>query len=151
MNKIPIFKGLIVTLTLFAVFLTEGTYASCITPLEEGIWKNIDANTRSITKIVIRFQCQDQILNGQPYPPGAPFYLRLFGKCSPTDCDWGEAESTRLNSGWLYSTYDQGFARRYVYARMSQRYPGKLFVYVYTDFRDSSRKDYSVANWFDKV
>jgi hypothetical protein len=58
-----------------------------VTPEEEGAWGNYDSNTRTITQINVRFQCQDQIINGQPYPPGSPYYLHLWGACSPTDCD----------------------------------------------------------------
>lgn len=55
--------------------------------------------------------CQDQIDNGQPYPPGPPWYMRIFGKCHPTDCDWGQVGAQRLSTGHIYATYDQGFAR----------------------------------------
>jgi hypothetical protein len=150
MRRNTFLKNVIAILSV-ALFISGNGFAQCATPSEEGTWKNIDVNTRSITKIVVRFQCQDQILNGQPYPPGAPYYLHLFGKCSPSDCDWGEVESNRTGSGWLFSTYNQGFAKRYVHVRMSQRYRGKLFVYIYTDFTDPQRADYSVSNWFDKI
>ena len=145
------FKSVVIVLVLAGVSVTERVYALCATPPEQGTWENMDSNTRSITKVVVRFQCQDQVLNGQPYPPGVPFYLHLYGKCHPSDCDWGEKEAQELASGWLYSYYNQGFAKRHVYARMSQRYPGKLFVWVYTDFTDPQRKDYSVGNWFNKI
>ena len=42
----------------------------CAAQPEEGQWENIDANTRGLTRAVLRFTCQDQILNGEPYPPG---------------------------------------------------------------------------------
>lgn len=125
--------------------------AQCLVQKEEGKWRNADAATSSLTRIQLRFTCQDQILNGQPYPPGPPWHIHVFGKCHPTDCDWGEVGAERLSSGHIYGFYDQGYARRYVYARMSQYRPGQLWVWTWTDFADPNRPDYGVHNWFIKV
>jgi hypothetical protein len=125
--------------------------AQCLVQQEDGHWVNIDPNTRALTRAELRFTCQDQILNGQPYPPGPPWHVHLWGKCHPTDCDWGEVGAQRLSTGHIYATYDQGFARRYVWAKMSIYLPGKLWVYTWTDFQDPARPDYAMQNWFSKV
>jgi hypothetical protein len=140
---------------LLAVAALISTYSAsahsmCLAQPEAGKWRNTDPNTRSISRIELRFVCQDQILNGQPYPPGPPWYVRVFGKCHPTDCDWGEIGAQRLGSGQVFAYYDQGFARRYVYAKMSQYRPGQLWVYTFTNFTDPARGDYGVHNWFAK-
>lgn len=122
--------------------------ALCAAQPENGNWINTDPNTRSLTRIQLRFVCQDQILNGQPYPPGPPWYVHVFGKCHPTDCDWAEVGAQRLSTGHIYAFYDQGFAKRHVWARMSQFRPGQLWVYTHTDFTDPNRPDYDVHNWF---
>lgn len=123
----------------------------CITQFEEGQWSNTDSNTSGITKTKVRFICQDQILNGVPCcPPGPNYYIHLYGKCSPSDCDWGEVPARRLESGFIYATYDQGFARRYVYLKESQYRPNTMWMYIYTDFKDTNRKDYSIQQWFKK-
>ena len=125
--------------------------ALCIQPDEEGNWTNTDPNTRSITRIDLRFICQDVILNGEPYPPGPPWYIHVWGKCHPTDCNWGEVGAQWLSAGdFVYGFYDQGFAKRYVYAKMSAYRPGQLWVWMYTDFTDPGRADYAVNNWFTK-
>lgn len=124
------------------------TDLSCIQPREEGRWRNADPNTRSLTRAELRFVCQDQILNGEPYPPGPPWYMHLWGKCHPSDCDWGERGGQQLNSGHIYVFFNQGFARRHVYARMSQYRPGQLWIYMYTDFVNPNRPDYESHNWF---
>jgi hypothetical protein len=129
-------------------FLLGAAFGQCVQPPEEGRWRNADPNSNSLTRIQLRFVCQDQILNGQPYPPGPPWYVHIFGKCSPTDCDWNEVGATRLSSGFVYAVYDQGFAKRYVYAKMSAYRPGQLWVYAFTDFTDPGRPDYVVNNWF---
>src|SRR5262249_33117181 len=114
--------------------------ALCVTPREQGRWTNVDSATRSITRVSIRFVCQDVWFNGQPYPPGAPFYIRLDGKCSPTDCDWGEHPMRRIGT-WLYAYIDQGFAKRSVWV---QTLPGdRLRVYIWTNFTDPGRADYA--------
>ena len=140
----------VVVLTVITVSLGTAppAHALCIDPPEDGIWRNIDANTRGITEARLRFVCQDQILNGQLYPPGPPWYVHLFGKCHPTDCDWGEVGAQRLSTDHIYAFYNQGFARRYVFARMSQYRPGHLWIYIYTDFTDPARPDYAMQNWF---
>lgn len=139
--------ALIFALVLMA-FFHQSAHALCSQPPEEGNWRNSDQNTNSLTRIQLRFVCQDQILNGQPYPPGPPWYTHIFGKCSPSNCDWGEVGAQRLSSGHIYAVYDQGFAKRYVYAKMSQYRPGQLWVYTWTDFTDPNRPDYELQNWF---
>ena len=137
-------------LILSFALLASTAFGQCVQPPEEGRWRNADPNSNSLTRIVLRFVCQDQILNGQPYPPGPPWYVHIFGKCSPTDCDWNEVGAQRLSSGFIYAVYDQGYAKRYVYAKMSAYRPGQLWVYVFTDFTDPGRADYAVNNWFIK-
>jgi hypothetical protein len=41
-------------------------------------WTNLDPNTSDITRAAVRFDATQ-------------IYIHLWGKCSPTDCDWGEA------------------------------------------------------------
>lgn len=120
----------------------------CLTQKEDGKWRNADPNTRSLTRIELEFTCQDQILNGEPYPPGPPWHMHVWGKCHPTDCDWGRIGAERLSNNKIYGRYNQGYAKRYVYARMSQYRPGQLWVYAWTDFSSSSRQDYGSHNWF---
>ena len=133
---------------LLSVALPGAVHALCVDPPEDGNWVNADPNTRGITRISLRFVCQDQVLNGQPYPPGPPWYVHLWGKCHPTDCNWGEVGAERLGSDHVYAYYDQGFAHRYVYAKMSAYRPGQLWVWIWTDFTDPGRADYGMHQWF---
>lgn len=138
----------VAALLLAAVYFQAPAYALCAEQPEMGNWVNADSNTRSITRADLRFVCQDLILNGEPHPPGPPWYVHLFGKCHPNDCNWGEVGARRLGSGHIYAFYDQGFAKRHVYARMSQYRRGQLWIYIWTDFTDPNRADYGSHNWF---
>src|SRR5262245_59178703 len=65
-----------IAVCLFALFLLgvsdQQAYAQCAAQAREGNWANADPNTSSLTRAELRFTCQDQVLNGQPYPPGPP-------------------------------------------------------------------------------
>lgn len=137
-------------LGLALVLLPSFASALCIAQEEDGSWENVDPDTRSLTRIDLRFVCQDVMINGQLHPPGPPWYVHLWGKCHPSDCNWGEVGAQRTGSGYVYATYDQGFAKRYVYARMSTVFPDRLWVWTWTDFTDPGRADYSSSNYFER-
>ncbi len=125
----------------------------CAAQPEDASWANTDPNTGSLTRADLRFVCQDQILNGELYPPGPPWYIHLWGSCSPTDCDWGEAGAERATVGdrtFIRAVYHQGFATRYVYADMSLYRDGQLWIWMWTNFTDPDRPDYESQNWFAK-
>jgi hypothetical protein len=46
-----------------------------------GAWKNIDSETRGLTALEVRIV-------------DAEVWVRAWGKCHPTDCDWGEVKAT---------------------------------------------------------
>jgi len=141
-----------IVLFVFLGFVNQA-HALCAFQDEEGEWVNADSDTRSLTRAELRFTCQDQILNGQPYPPGPPWHIHLWGKCHPTDCDWGEVGGETVTIGhrsYIHTVFNQGFATRYVYADMSQYREGKLWIWMWTDFADPGRTDYESQNWFVK-
>lgn len=147
MKHTTFFTGLLLILSMLGFYSTSA-HASCAQPQEEGSWVNVDNNTRSITRANIRFQCQDQILNGQPYPPGEPFYIKLFGSCHPNDCEWQEVGADYANNGWKAGHIDQGFAKRDIWFKT---YPnGRLRVFIRTNFIDPNRRDYTSDDWFVK-
>jgi hypothetical protein len=51
-----------------------------------GTWKNTDANTRGLTTLSVR-------------TAGDSVWVRAWGACHPTDCDWGEVSGTAYAPG----------------------------------------------------
>lgn len=127
---------------------------SCAEQLEDGRWVNTDPNTRGLTRAELRFTCQDQVLNGQLYPPGPPWHMTLWGACSPNDCAWGEVDAETRTVGtrtYVFATYHHGFATRYVYADMSLFRAGQLWIWMWTNFADPARPDYEFQGWFTRA
>lgn len=141
-------------LAALAVLLTSNAafapvaQAACPAQEEAGSWTNAYSQTNSVARVDLRFICQDRILDGKPFPPGPAWIVQVFGVCEPYDCDWEKTAARRLSTGHLYAIYDQGFAIRHVYARMSMFREGQLWVYTWTDFKEPRRPDYGVHNWF---
>jgi hypothetical protein len=53
-----------------------------------GTWRNVDANTRGLTRLDIG---QDEEL---------PLTFHAWGKCEPQDCDWGVTKAVQDGDGW---------------------------------------------------
>jgi hypothetical protein len=117
-------------------------------PTMTGDWRNIDPNTRSMTRAVVDYTCNDVVLcdifghcsGGDSY-----YSMHVFGKCHPTDCDWGRLRATDMGGGWIKSTYNFGFATDHVWLKTYQYYGlTYLRVWVYTDFTAADgRTDYT--------
>jgi hypothetical protein len=65
--------------SVFVVALSCSAYAT-IGQLE-GKWKNVDSSTNGITTLEIQVS-------------GNKVTVHAWGKCSPTDCDWGTVDAT---------------------------------------------------------
>src|SRR5262245_49860728 len=94
---------LIAPLALMAVASQSARASLCVVPREVGNWTNVNANTRSITRANFRMTCTSRFVttcNGfictGHWESTPNYYLRLFGKCHPTDCNWGEVKGTKL-------------------------------------------------------
>jgi hypothetical protein len=118
---------------------------------EYGTWNNANAATSGIARIQLSdcesvTTCSGSICS-TAFDAG--WRMRVWGKCSPTNCDWGwTAGAFRRSDGLIPGFYDQGFAKRYVYAAMSAYRPGQLWVHWRTDFTDPARADYERDEWF---
>jgi hypothetical protein len=156
-------KSLVLLALLGLLVLMQGYSGSaeasmCIVPEEAGSWKNYDTDTRNITRLNFRMECRDDrqttcygSICSTTFGVKSHYFINLWGKCHPSDCNWGEVEGVRLSGsleGWYRFYYDQGFARRWVYVRTYDQWPGWLRLYVWTDFTDPNRADYAIDEWF---
>jgi hypothetical protein len=133
------------SLLLASIILAGAThspaYALCVANPMSGRWVTTNPSTRFLTRAHVEVGCCDQILNGELHcsPPDS---VRLFGKCHPTDCDWGARTGRFTNAAGtqMNMSYNQSFARRDVRISPSGE---NLRVRVITNFRDPSRRDYT--------
>ena len=102
-----------------------------------GKWKNVDPNTRGITTLDIKVRGKD-------------VSVRAWGKCHPTDCDWGTvkgiAYGTSVSSDLirtakvLTAVFKSGFSETLLVIKARRN---MLKVESYTHFTDgSNRTDY---------
>ena len=87
-----------------------------------GTWYGT-ANTRSMTKLKI-------------YKAGSRVKVHAWGKCHPSDCNWGVKNAYVINSKKIEVFWDQGFVRR----RMVVRKVGlnRVKVRTFSHYADGS-------------
>ncbi len=124
------------------LFNAAPALALCVTSPMTGDWVTTNPATRGLTRAEVEVGCCDQVLNGRLVcsPPDS---VRLFGRCHPTDCDWGVRTGAFQTTGGLRLTYNQGFATRTV--RINALPSGNLRVRVFTNFADPGRRDYNMT------
>jgi hypothetical protein len=103
-----------------------------------GNWINVNEYTSGITKVYI-------------YAEAGTLFIHMWGKCHPTDCDWGE-EKTDIadsNDNQLSIIWDQSFAIHE--QNIFFQNDGKLRVETYTQYvDDSGRPDRLSTEFFSK-
>lgn len=129
--------------------------ALCSTPAMMGNWRNINTAANSVTRVNVGFVCGDvRVCDTSGHCTGGETYftLRPFGKCSPTDCDWGTKRATAMSDGWQRAIYTHSWATKYVWVK-TYVYSGITYlrVYVWTDFTAADgRTDYAIDEWMRK-
>lgn len=83
-----------------------------------GTWRNTDANTGSITRVVITANSTK---------------IQCFGKCSPTDCDWGTVNLSTSGTGYK-TVFDSNVAKREI--DLVQLANGQLQLKMKTTYKD---------------
>lgn len=103
----------------------------------DGIWNNVDAQTRGLVQIEIR---------GNKIHP--------YGACHPDPCDWGTLKAksfaTNVDSGTAVAlTANQSTSFSRVEITLSLERDGRLRAELFTHFTDESgRADYRTVNYF---
>ncbi|OUL19968.1 hypothetical protein [Nostoc sp. 106C] len=108
-----------------------------------GTWVNKDANTRGVTRLVITSAGTNKL------------NIQVFGKCHPTDCDWGTAPVVTYglnvqDTNHTYGTanYNKGFSN----TLLTLDYAGsQIMLQGFTQFLDNSgRQNYYSRDYFQK-
>ena len=107
-----------------------------------GTWTNTDSSTRGITRIVVTPN-GDGTLN-----------MQVFGKCSPSDCDWGKVAAVAYSSGVqdnnqtvVSAVYPKGFSNTIVVLHKNPF--GMVEAMSLTQFLDkSNRQNYGSMDLF---
>ena len=108
--------------------------ALCSAPLT-GNWRNINSSTNAMTRVVVDYTCSDVILcdtTGHCTGGDSYYAMHPYGKCSPTDCDWGRLRATDMGGGWIESTYSFGFKTSYVWLK-TYNYYGLTYLRVWVN------------------
>jgi hypothetical protein len=157
MRRLAAFTASIQVLSVLGLATTgvaswqKPSQAQCVANPMDGVWQNVNPNTRSIVRVEYRSNCNDVVLcpNGQCPPPTQDIgKIRVFGACHPTACDWGWTPVSK-SSQWSRGHYDQGFVDRWVWARLQS---GQLKVVTRSHFKDNSgRADYETQDKFRKL
>ncbi|MBD2666620.1 hypothetical protein B6N60_02084 [Richelia sinica FACHB-800] len=108
-----------------------------------GTWVNKDTNTRGITRLVIT--------SGG----GNTLNIQVFGKCHPTDCDWGSTSLVTYglnvqDNDHTYGTanYNQGFSNNILTINLGGQ---QVMLQSFTQFLDNSgRQNYYSRDYFQK-
>jgi len=101
-----------------------------------GEWLNEDPATGGITRVDIRYEANKIIVH-------------MWGKCYPTDCDWGEemTDISDATDGVLSISWTTSFCIRT--QKITMLSDGRLKVDTHTHFTDNSgRPDYDSTNFF---
>jgi hypothetical protein len=123
-----------------------GAQALCAEPNgpDTGTYVNVDPDTRSITRMEIGFRCGATTrrrgeTTTRRFGADPHWTVRLWGACSPSDCDWGRTRAEmRQRGSHLAAHYDQGFAERRV--RIEPAGGSRLRLVVRSSY-DGDRRD----------
>jgi hypothetical protein len=120
--------------TALAIVATNAPAVAGSASTMVGTWVNTDRNTRGITRIVIT-------------ESGNQYEVNAFGRCHPTDCDWGKSVMTTYGDNVSDPTHKVGTAQfnpGFAQTLLSIRQQGnQISVDGFTNFTDGSgRQNY---------
>jgi Domain of unknown function (DUF4892) len=94
-----------------------------------GPWRNIDPKTRSMSRAEITGSCD----------PGARIVVRIWGACTPKDCDWGNIPAQFDQAeGEITATTKVSFEVTRLVVRLDDA--GRLAIRSITHFTDNSKR-----------
>ena len=139
------------------VATAEPAHALCASRPIIGNWYNL-AESPSMSRVEIRLICEDVRYCdqfGNCTEPDTHYEIRAWGRCHPTDCDWGIQRLTVMgpdSTSWSRAIYPFGFKTSYVWVRTAEWLGVTwLNVLVSNDFTPADgRQDYTTDEWMLK-
>ncbi|MBN1546206.1 MAG: hypothetical protein JW902_06065 [Syntrophaceae bacterium] len=116
-----------ILIALAIVLLVTGTATADPSGEYNGTWTNVDTDTRGITKIVIHVGDSKN---------GLIYYVQVWGKCHPEDCDWGTEGTNSYSDGHLTARYENNYSIRDL--TITKTGSNTLEVKAHTRFTDDS-------------
>ncbi|ARM30075.1 hypothetical protein [Prosthecochloris sp. HL-130-GSB] len=139
-------KKVLFPFALLLILLLHQT--QCLASLNQftGTWKNIDADTRGVTRLEINRD-------------GNEFRLHAWGKCHPEDCDWGEvpayaygasvSSNIEQTARAVTAVFTEGF--KVTFIELKPMAQNRLRADVFTRFTDNSnRTNYTASYTFQR-
>ena len=130
-----------------AFLLSLVSLSTCSASLAQfaGDWTNVDTNTGGLTTLSIGVS-------------GTSATVHVWGRCHPTDCDWGEVQAVAFapdvssdmvsQARALVAIYDEGFKETTLIIKPQGN---RLSVQSYSRFKDGSgRSNYRSDDLFQK-
>jgi hypothetical protein len=136
------------SITTLSILLAGGLVSSANAVPQDfvGTWVNTNQNTGGITRLVVT-------------PSGSALRIQVFGKCHPTDCDWGT--TTLLTYGRTVqdsdhigatATYNKGFSNTFLTFLLGGSGRTQINLQSFTQFTDNSgRQNYFAQEIFRKA
>jgi hypothetical protein len=134
-------------LTISSATLALGIVSPALAAPQDfiGSWVNTNVNTRGITRLVIQSSGSNQLS------------IHVFGKCSPTDCDWGTKQLVTYgtnvqdtNHYFATTVYNQGFENSLLTLHAVNG--NQILLEDFTQFLDNSgRQNYHSADSFKRL
>ena len=121
---------------LFVCLFSTGLWAQTA-PADglAGSWINDNIDAPGMTQMVVRRD-------------GGRILVHAWGRCTPTDCDWGEAAADTYN-GYLIANWDHGFSM--VRMQLIPLPDGRMLMASKSEYRDDSgRTDKGTAEFFSR-
>jgi CARDB len=134
--------------TVAAAFITGLSFSGSLSADTSdfiGEWVNVDFDTRGITRFVLSPTADNDILK-----------IEVFGKCHPTDCEWGDTSLSLYGANvsdsdyqFASARYEKGFADTII--TMEFLDDGRIALDNFTEFLEDNRENYHSFDLFRKA
>ena len=136
MKKVFLVLFILSTLVLNSFSQEQTNLKNKLLPRFVGEWENVDSHTRGITKVIVN--------NGNN-----ELSINAYGKCYPTDCDWGKVKLNEIAASveddknvlpfdYCLAFWEKDYATTIMKITIETGPNPKLHIEIITIFKDNS-------------